>query len=82
LELFIIDDIPHDLQANIVYTNCTFSGIGSSGYVNHQYNDQGIDLVIAAKEDEIKGLKQQIENLKEQNTKLTEKIDNLSSDRV
>ncbi len=74
MELFIIDDTPHYQQADVLYTNCTFSGSGSSGYVNHQYNDQGIDLLFASKNEEINSLKQQIEELRRQNNKLMEII--------
>lgn len=70
VELFIIDDTPHYMQAEVVYTNCSFSGGGSNGYINHQYNDRGIDEILYAKKEEIKDLKQQIEQLRHQNNTL------------
>jgi transcriptional regulator with XRE-family HTH domain len=70
IELFIIDDTPHYMQAEVVYAHCTFSGGGSNGYINHQYNDRGIDEILYVKKEEIKDLKQQIEQLRRQNDKL------------
>jgi DNA-binding XRE family transcriptional regulator len=70
VELFIIDDTPHYMQAEVVYTNCSFRGGGSNGYINHQNNDRGIDEILYAKNEEIKDLKQQIEQLRQQNDKL------------
>lgn len=70
MEFFIIDDTPHYLQAEVAYTNCTFSGGGSNGYINHQYNDRGIDEILFIKKEEIKTLKQRIEQLEKQNDKL------------
>lgn len=70
MEFFIIDDTPHYLQAEVVYTNCTFSGGGSNGYINHQYNDRGIDEILFIKKEEIKYLKKRIEQLEQQNNNL------------
>jgi transcriptional regulator with XRE-family HTH domain len=72
IEFFIIDDTPHYLRAEVMYTNCNFSGMGSNGYVNHQYNDRGIDEILFIKKEEIKNLKQQIAELKQQNAQLTD----------
>ena len=74
IELFLIDDTAHYLQAEVMYTNCTITspGGGSSGYINHQYNDRGIDEILYSKKEEIKSLKQHIEYLQQQNDKLTE----------
>jgi transcriptional regulator with XRE-family HTH domain len=62
-------------STEIIYTNCTFSGNGSSGYVNHQYNYRGIEEIIAAKNSEIKILKQEVEALRIQNSKLLDLIE-------
>lgn len=70
IEFFIIDDTPHYMQAEVAYTNCTFSGGGSNGYINHQYNDRGIDEILFIKKEEIKTLKLRIEQLEQQNNKL------------
>lgn len=70
VELFMIDDTPNYYQADVMYTNCSFSGGGSNGYINHQYNDRGIDEIIASKNSEIKTLKQQVETVQQQNEKL------------
>ena len=58
-------DGKHYQQAEVLYNNCTFiSSHGNcSGYVNHQYNDRGIDKILFAKNEEIKNLRQQIELL-------------------
>jgi DNA-binding XRE family transcriptional regulator len=75
-ELFITNDFPSQMRAEVMYSNCTFiNGPGSSsGYINHQYNDRGIDEIIFSKKEEIKKLQDQIEHLQQQNTKLTELI--------
>mgnify|MGYP001046769781 CR=1 FL=1 len=72
MEFFLIDDTPHYLQAEVLYSNCTITSgsAGTSGYINHQHNDRGIDEIIYAKKEEIKNLKQQIEYLQQQNDKL------------
>lgn len=70
IEFFLIDDSPHYMQAEVVYTNCTFSGGGSNGYINHQYNDRGIDEILFIKKEEIKALKERIEQLEQQNDDL------------
>lgn len=70
MEFFIIDDTPHYMQAEVVYTHCTFSGGGSNGYINHQYNDRGIDEILFIKKEEIKTLKLRIEQLEQQNNTL------------
>jgi transcriptional regulator with XRE-family HTH domain len=46
LEFFIIDDTPHYQQADVMYTNCSFSGGYGAGYINHQYTDRGIDEIL------------------------------------
>lgn len=74
IEFFITDDTPHYLQAEVMYCNCTFSG-SSNGYINHQYNDRGIDEILFSKREEIKNLKLQIEDLVRQNIKLTGLLD-------
>ena len=72
VEFFMIDDTPNYYQADVMYTNCSFSGGGSNGYINHQYNDRGIDELIASKNNEIKTLKQQLETVQQQNNKFVE----------
>ena len=74
MEFFIIDDTPHYMQAEVIYTNCTMqSGQGgSNGYINHQNNDRGIDEILYAKKEEIKTLKDQITELHKQNARLVE----------
>lgn len=72
VEFFMIDDTPNYYQADVMYTNCSFSGGGSNGYINHQYNDRGIDEIIASKNSEIKTLKQQLEVVQQQNNKFIE----------
>lgn len=69
MEFFLIDDIPHYLQAEVLYTNCTITSgnAGTSGYINHQNNDRGIDEIMFLRKEEVKGLKQQIEYLQQQN---------------
>ena len=72
MEFFLIDDTPHYLQAEVLYSNCTItSGSGgTSGYINHQNNDRGIDEILYLRKEEIKSLKQQIEYLQQQNNRL------------
>lgn len=72
IDFFLIDDTPHYLQAEVLYSNCTITSgsAGTSGYINHQHNDRGIDEIIYAKKEEIKNLKQQLEYLQHQNDKL------------
>lgn len=72
MEFFFIDDTPHYLQAEVLYTNCTITSgnAGTSGYINHQNNDRGIDEIMFLRKEEIKSLKQQIEYLQQQNNKL------------
>lgn len=74
IEIFLVDNTPHYLQAEVIYTNCTIvSGNGgASGYINHQYNDRGIDEIIQIKNEEIKTLKIQAEKLAQQNEELIE----------
>lgn len=74
VDFFMIDDTPNYYQADVMYTNCSFSGGGSNGYINHQYNDRGIDEIVASKNSEIKTLKQQVETLQQHNEKLLEII--------
>lgn len=57
-------------QADVLFTHCTFSGNNGAGYINHQYSDRGIDLILSSKNDEIKSLKEQIADLRQQNDKL------------
>jgi transcriptional regulator with XRE-family HTH domain len=73
-EIFIAEDKPYCMQAEVMYSNCTFiSGSASSnGYINHQYNDRGIDEILFSKKEEIKSLQDQINLLQDQNAKLIE----------
>jgi len=72
MEFFLIDETPHYLQAEVLYSNCTITSgdAGTSGYVNHQNNDRGIDEILYLRKEEVKSLKQQIEYLQQQNNKL------------
>lgn len=72
MEFFLIDDTPHYLQAEVLYSNCTITSgnAGTSGYINHQNNDRGIDEIMFLRKEEAKGLKQQIEHLQQQNDRL------------
>lgn len=74
MEFFLIDDTPHYLQAEVLYSNCTITSgnAGTSGYINHQNNDRGIDEIMFLRKEEVKGLKQQIEELNKQNARLIE----------
>ncbi|MBX3253287.1 MAG: helix-turn-helix transcriptional regulator [Chitinophagaceae bacterium] len=74
MEFFLIDDTPHYLQAEVLYSNCTITSgnAGTSGYINHQNNDRGIDEIMFLRKEEIKSLKQQIEELNRQNARLIE----------
>ncbi len=67
IELFILEESLHHLHGEVIYYDCTFiSGTGgSSGYINHQYNDRGIDEILFSKNQEIKYLKQEIERLQQ-----------------
>ena len=78
LELFLADETKHYQHAEVLYNNCTFIGGqgGSSGYINHQYNDRGIDEILFAKNEEIKNLRQQIELLQKQNIDLANGVNN------
>lgn len=80
IEFFIIDDNPHYYQAEVLFKNCTFAGNDASGYINHQYNNRGIDEIIAAKNSEIKTLKQQVEAMQQQNEKLIGILDKQVND--
>lgn len=72
MEFFFIDDTPHYLQAEVLYTNCTITSgnAGTSGYINHQNNDRGIDEILYLRKKEVESLKQQIEYLQQQNDRL------------
>ena len=72
MEFFLIDDTPHYLRAEVLYSNCTITSgnAGTSGYINHQNNDRGIDEIMFLRKEEIKSLKQHIEYLQKQNDKL------------
>jgi transcriptional regulator with XRE-family HTH domain len=74
MEFFLIDDTSHNLRAEVLYSNCaiTSGNAGTSGYINHQNNDRGIDEIMFLRKEEIKGLKQQIEELNQQNVCLIE----------
>lgn len=74
MEFFLIDDTPHYLQAEVLYSHCTITSgnAGTSGYINHQNNDRGIDEIMFLRKEEVKGLKQQIEELNRQNARLIE----------
>lgn len=73
-EIFLIDDTPYHLQAEVIYHNCTIiSGSnGISGYVNHQYQDRGIDEIMCLRKEEVRSLQHQIEELNRKNTRLIE----------
>lgn len=73
-EIFLIDDTPHYLRADVIYSNCTItSGSGgASGYVNHQNNDRGIDEILFLRKEEIRCLQIQIEELNRNNARLIE----------
>jgi transcriptional regulator with XRE-family HTH domain len=73
-DFFLAEDTPHYLQAEVIYSNCTFvNGAGSSsGYINHQYNDRGIDEIVLFKKEELKKLQAQINQLEQQNKRLME----------
>lgn len=72
IEFFLIDDTPHYLQAEVLYSHCTITSgdAGTSGYINHQNNDRGIDEILYLRKEEVKTLKQQIEYLQQQNDTL------------
>lgn len=72
MEFFLIDDTPHYMQAEVLYSHCTIiSGNGgTSGYINHQNNDRGIDEILFLHKNEMKHFKQQIEYLQQLNEKL------------
>lgn len=74
IEFFLIDDTPHYMQAEVIYTNCTMQcgQGGSNGYINHQNNDRGIDEILFSKKEEIKTLKEQLAELHKQNARLIE----------
>lgn len=69
IELFMLGEIgvTHHLRASVLYHNCTFIGGqgGSSGYVNHQYNDRGMEEIVLTKNEEIRELKQEIKRLQQ-----------------
>lgn len=72
IEFFIIDDTPHYMQAQVIYTHCSFSGNGANGYVNHNNTDRGIEEILFLRKEDIKNLKQEIAELKQQNNRLIE----------
>jgi hypothetical protein len=72
-ELLIADDFPNHLSSEIIYSNCSFDN-GSSGYINHQYNDRGIDEILFTKKEEAMALNQQIDYLRKENLILLEII--------
>ena len=82
VEFFISDDVPHYLQADVMYTNCTFTNGngGSGGYINHQYNDRGIDEILFLRKEEIKALEQQIADFRKQNDRLIELLGEKTND--
>lgn len=65
-EIFIDEKPLGDMKAEVIYSNCTFvSKSGpSSGYVNNQYNDRGIDEILFSKNEEIRRLQDQINELR------------------
>lgn len=73
-EIFLIDDAPYQLQAEVIYNNCTITSgnEGISGYVNHQYQDRGIDEILCLRKEEVGSLQRQIGELNRQNAKLIE----------
>ena len=72
IEFFLLDDTPGNYQAEVLYNNCTIvSGNGgTSGYINHQNNDRGIEEILYLRKEEVKRLERQVEYLREQNDKL------------
>jgi DNA-binding XRE family transcriptional regulator len=72
-ELLIADDFQNHLSSEIIYSNCSFDN-GSSGYINHQYNDRGIDEILFMKKEEAMALNQQIDYLIKENLILMEII--------
>lgn len=52
----------------IVYKHCAFNH--SNGYVNHNYTDQGYELLLCEKRKEIEILKKHILHLEEDNQRL------------
>jgi len=75
-EFFISEGPVNNLEAGVIYSNCTFvGGSGSSnGYINHQYNDRGIDEILFSKKEEIKRLQEQIKFLQDRNVELIEML--------
>lgn len=75
-EFFLIDDTPHYLQAEVLYSNCTMiSGTsGTSGYINHQNNDRGIEEILYLRKEEVRKLEQQVMYLREQNSRFLDLV--------
>lgn len=67
-----------------LYSDRTITSVnaGTRGYINHQNNDRGIDEIVYAKKDEIKNLKQQIEELNRQNARLVELLGERTRDTI
>ena len=72
-EIFIINDTPQHFYAEVIYNNCSFSGI-TNGYVKDQFIEGENDRKLRAKEEEIKHLKFEIDGLQQQNRKLVESL--------
>lgn len=82
-EFFVEDDISCYMQSEVLYSNCTFlSGSGSGGYINHQYNDRGIDEILFSKKEEIKKMQDQIEQLQKTNSQLIELLNKKFADSL
>lgn len=69
-DCFSVDKLVVFKQADVLFTNCTFSGNTGAGYINHQYNNCETDLLPSSINDEIKSLKKQIQGLIQQNNDL------------
>ena len=80
-ELFLIDDVPQYLQAEVMYNHCTITSGegGASGYINHQNNDRGIEEILYLREEEVKRLERHVEYLRKQNDKLLGLLQHRSS---
>jgi transcriptional regulator with XRE-family HTH domain len=72
IEIFIIDDTPYYLQAEVMYSNCSFSGGGTNGYINHNYDYRNMEEILLSIKEETKSLRFQIDELSRQNGKLAE----------
>lgn len=74
VEIFIIDNTPHYLQADVLFSNCTITGTSAAGYINHSYTDRGIEEIMRLRKEEVETLKAQIAYLQKENTRLIEHL--------